>query len=317
MRETRAAHIRSKAGTSISKMNGLGKESARLFTIDEAHASQRLDNFLLSLLKGVPKSHIHRIVRNGEVRVNSRRATASSRLAVGDRVRIPPIRLATRAETQPPAKFSRLPILFEDEFIFAVDKPAGIAVHGGSGVSFGVIEQLRLARPGEKFLELVHRLDKGTSGVLLLAKKRVALLALHAALTERKVEKRYLVLVRGQWARGKSEVSLPLRKYVSKEGERRVFSVERKVAGLSLLRAELRTGRTHQIRVQLAHLGFPIAGDDKYGDFAWNRELAKMGLKRMFLHAERVAFRHPASGERLSIVSPLPKELVAFLEQLS
>jgi 23S rRNA pseudouridine955/2504/2580 synthase len=310
-------------------MNGLGKESARLFTIDEAHASQRLDNFLLSLLKGVPKSHIHRIVRSGEVRVNSRRATARSRLAVGDRVRIPPIRLATRAETQPPAKLSRLPILFEDEFIVAVDKPAGIAVHGGSGVSFGVIEQLRLARPGEKFLELVHRLDKGTSGVLLLAKKRVALLALHAALTERKVEKRYLVLVRGQWARGKSEVSLPLRKYVSKEGERRVFvdeegqqsrtvfSVERKVAGLSLLRAELRTGRTHQIRVQLAHLGFPIAGDDKYGDFAWNRELAKMGLKRMFLHAERVAFRHPASGERLSIVSPLPKELVAFLEQLS
>jgi 23S rRNA pseudouridine955/2504/2580 synthase len=309
-------------------MNGLGKESARVLTIDEAHASQRLDNYLATLLKGVPKSHIHRIVRSGQVRINSRRVEAGHRLALGDKVRVPPLRLPVQTRKTPPRKLTSLPILFEDNYILAVDKPSGTAVHGGSGVSFGVIEQLRLARPQAKFLELVHRLDRATSGVLLLAKKRSALVALHTSLVQREVEKRYLVLTRGEWERAKLDVSLPLRRYVSKAGERKVavdrqgreshtiFFLRRRWPGLSLLRAELRTGRTHQIRVQLAHLGFPVAGDDKYGDFGWNRELAKNGLKRMFLHAESVVFTHPASGERVSVTSALPRDLEDFLAGL-
>jgi 23S rRNA pseudouridine955/2504/2580 synthase len=309
-------------------MNGLGKESARVQTIDERHASQRLDNYLVSLLKGVPKSHIHRIVRSGQVRINSQRVESSHRLRAGDRVRIPPIRLARPAAKPPPGKASRLPVLFEDEFIVAIDKPAGAAVHGGSGISFGIIEQLRSARPHAKFLELVHRLDKGTSGVLLLAKKRSALITLHVQLTRQEMTKCYCVLVRGEWPEAKRQVSLPLRKYVSKAGERKVavvaqgkesrtlFSLRKKWRDLSLLNAELRTGRTHQIRVQLAHLGHPIAGDDKYGDFEWNRELAKNGLKRMFLHAESVTFAHPHSGERMTLTSRLPPELDSLLARL-
>lgn len=311
---------------SISKMNGLGKESARLHTIDENHASQRLDNYLVAVLKGVPRSHIHRIVRSGEVRINSKRAAASHRLRAGDQVRIPPVRTAKPHDKPLPAKSQRLPVLYEDDFLVAVDKPAGVAVHGGSGISFGVIEQLRLARPQAKFLELVHRLDKATSGVLLLAKKRSALLALHSQLARREVTKRYCVLVRGDWQTNRQKVTLPLRKYVSSTGERKVavdregresdtvFSLREKWRGLTLLQAELVTGRTHQIRVQLAHLGFPIAGDDKYGDFEWNRELARQGLKRMFLHAESVGFVHPHSGERVTVVSPLPEDLTHFLQ---
>ena len=309
-------------------MKGLGKESARVHKIGEAHAGQRLDNYLITLLKGVPKSHIHRIVRSGQVRINSRRAEAGYRLELEDRVRIPPLRLPAPASKIAPKKLTLFPVLFEDDFIVAIDKPAGTAAHGGSGVSFGVIEQLRLARPHAKFLELVHRLDRGTSGVLLLAKKRSALVALHAALVQHEVKKCYLVLVRGKWENARHEVSMPLRKYVSKAGERKVavdeqgqqsrtiFFLDRKWRDVSLLRAELRTGRTHQIRVQLAHLGFPIAGDDKYGDFAWNRELARKGLKRMFLHAESVAFTHPALGTRVAIASPLPRDLEGFLAGL-
>ncbi|MGH8727072.1 MAG: RluA family pseudouridine synthase [Burkholderiales bacterium] len=308
-------------------MNDLGKESAQTQTIDDANADQRLDNYLVSLLKGVPKSHIHRIVRSGEVRINSRRAASSDRLRIGDRVRIPPIRIARPAARPKPGKPAQLPILIEDEFILVIDKPAGVAVHGGSEISFGVIEQLRIARPKVKFLELVHRLDRGTSGVLLLAKKRSALIALHEQLAQREMTKCYCVLVRGEWRKGKQEVLLPLRRFVSPAGERKVavvaqgqesrtvFSLRKNLRGFSLLKAELRTGRTHQIRVQLAHLGFPVAGDDKYGDFGWNRELAKNGLKRMFLHAESVALRHPSSGEQMTIVSPLPRELESFLDR--
>lgn len=290
---------------------------------------QRIDNFLLRHCKGVPRSHIYRILRTGEVRVNSRRVDATYRVREGDRVRIPPIRLAERAAGKPPAPALELPVLFEDDWLLAVDKPAGIAVHGGSGVSFGVIERMRAARPGAKMLELVHRLDRETSGVLLLAKKRAALLGLHAALREGRTEKCYVALVKGKWRGEKRRVSLPLRKHLSAAGERRVsvdadgresitvFRPLKKAAGCTLLSAELHTGRTHQIRVHLAHLGYPIAGDDKYGDFEWNRELSRRGLKRMFLHAAEMRFDHPGTGLPLRIVSPLPAALERMVTELT
>jgi 23S rRNA pseudouridine955/2504/2580 synthase len=224
------------------------------------------------------------------------------------------------------------PILFEDDALIALDKPAGLAVHGGSGIAHGVIERLRAARPEAKFLELVHRLDRDTSGVLLVAKKRAALLDLHAQLREGLVDKRYDVLVRGRWRDAKRVVELPLEAYVTGEGERRV-RVERegraartifrrqrvwpdRAPPIALLEAELETGRTHQIRVHLTHLGFPLAGDDKYGDFAWNRELATQGLKRMFLHARRLQFRHPVDGRVVVVEAPLPDDLGRFLARL-
>ncbi len=311
-------------------MNGLSKVPALWTEVDESSAEQRVDNFLLRRLKGVPKSHVYRILRSGEVRVNSRRVEASYRLQVGDRVRIPPLRVAAaRRRTQPAAG----PVLgarplFEDEWLLAIDKPAGIAVHGGSGVALGVIEQLRAERPRQKFLELVHRLDRETSGVLLLAKKRTALTTVHAQLREGHVEKRYLVLVLGQWQDHKRSVELPLHKFVSRAGERRVVvdrdgaaahSVFRLVKAwdrFSLLEAELKTGRTHQIRVHLAHLGYPVAGDDKYGDFSANKELSRLGLKRMFLHAAVLGLRHPESAERVRIESPLPADLKSFAQSL-
>jgi 23S rRNA pseudouridine955/2504/2580 synthase len=298
--------------------------------VDEEGADQRIDNFLLRELKGVPRSHVYRLLRGGEVRVNSRRVEATYRLQPGDRVRIPPVRVSRPATPRAPvARDPGLPIVFEDEALLVLDKPAGIAVHGGSGVSFGVIERLRHARPQARFLELAHRLDRETSGLLIVAKKRSALTALHAALREGRVKKRYLVLVKGDWTRAARDVALPLRKYVTGAGERRV-SVEQggqesrtrfervKACGdFTLLAAELKTGRTHQIRVQLAHLGFPIAGDDKYGDFELNRELAKRGLKRMFLHAAELAFEHPGSGADVAFEAPLPPDLRRFLERVA
>jgi 23S rRNA pseudouridine955/2504/2580 synthase len=301
-------------------------------TVGEEAAGQRVDNFLLRLLKGVPKSHVYRILRSGEVRVNRGRVGPEARLALGDVVRVPPIRVA-EPSAPAPVPHARVPILFEDEAIVVVDKPSGLAVHGGSGIAAGLIEQMRAARPEAKFLELVHRLDRDTSGVMLLAKKRAALVALHAQLREGGVDKRYAVLVRGRWRDEMRRVRLALHKFSTKEGERRVRvddatgqqaeTVFRRVAvwprhdpPLALLEAELRTGRTHQIRVHLTHLGFPLAGDDKYGDFAWNRELAKQGLKRMFLHAKEVAFTHPVSGERVRFEAALPRDLAKFLETL-
>jgi len=306
-----------------------GPDAASTLEVDEEHAGQRLDNFLVRILKGVPKSHVYRMLRTGEVRVNSRRVDASYRLLEGDRVRIPPVRTATPTA----APRSRAPslsrhVLFEDDWILALDKPAGTAVHGGSGISLGVIEQLRLERPESRFLELVHRLDRDTSGVLLLAKKRGALTALHAQIREGRTAKSYLTLVRGEWPDARRHVKLPLHKYVTAEGERRVsvdeggqhahtvFVRERAFAGFTLLRAELRTGRTHQIRVHLAHLGFPIAGDDKYGDFPLNKTLARQGLKRMFLHAAELGFEHPHSGQPMLVQAPLPPDLAGFLENL-
>jgi 23S rRNA pseudouridine955/2504/2580 synthase len=322
----------------------IGAQSAALVTVDEASEGQRIDNFLAKTLKGVPKSHIYRILRSGEVRVNKGRIDASYKLILGDVVRVPPIRVAANDKEVQDFKQNSAPatpvlestIIFEDEALLIIDKPAGFAVHGGSGVSRGVIEQMRLERPKAKFLELVHRLDRETSGVLMLAKKRSALVALHEMIRNNQTDKRYLMLVAGEWLEKKKRVTLDLQKYVLPNGERRVnvvtdknkdkydqaqvsetiFYLKQSFAGFSLLEAQLITGRTHQLRVQLAHLGFPILGDDKYGDFANNKGLAKKGLKRMFLHSAETNLRHPVSGDKLKLIAPLPADLQKFIEQL-
>jgi 23S rRNA pseudouridine955/2504/2580 synthase len=313
-------------------MTNLSKASVSMLTIDEGGVGQRIDNFLCKTLKGVPKSHLYRILRSGEVRVNSKRIDATYRLVMGDLVRIPPIRTATQEEL-PTNKASIKPkfeqaIIFEDDALLVIDKPAGFAVHGGSGISRGVIEQLRLERPHAKFLELVHRLDRETSGVLMLAKKRAALVALHDAIRNNHTDKRYVMLVHGNWIEKKKRVVLPLQKYVLPSGERRVsvqddgqesetvFYLRKSYSEFSLLEAQLVTGRTHQLRVQLAHLGFPIAGDDKYGDFAVNKAMQKRGLKRMFLHSVETNIRHPVSNEKLKLMAPMPAELEKFLKRL-
>jgi 23S rRNA pseudouridine955/2504/2580 synthase len=311
-------------------MKQLSKDAVNWVEIGENAAGQRIDNFLLGLLKGVPKSHIYRILRSGEVRVNSKRVDAKARLAIGDRLRVPPVRMADPALPPPPPRIvaAEFPVLFEDDVLLAIDKPAGVAVHGGSGIAFGVIEQLRQSRPGQPFLELVHRLDRDTSGVLLLAKKRSALVAMHALLRDGHTDKRYLALVRGRWPHLRREVRVSLHKYVTAGGERRVrvdaegqdaitvFTRKQVWPGVTLLEARLKTGRTHQIRVHLAHEEFPIAGDDKYGDFEWNRILAMQGLKRMFLHAARLGFVHPATGASMQLEAALPQELAAFIARL-
>jgi 23S rRNA pseudouridine955/2504/2580 synthase len=309
-------------------MKGLSKDSVTFIEVDEGSEGQRIDNFLLKLLKGVPKSHVYRILRGGEVRVNKKRVKQNYRLQPSDLLRIPPIRVAKAPQSEfvPACEF---PILYEDDALLVINKPSGTAVHGGSGVSFGVIEQLRRARPQAKFLELVHRLDRETSGVLMLAKKRSALVAMHEIMRQGNSDKRYFALVLGQWQNARQHVRLPLHKFNTPQGEKRVtvrddgqachtiFNLQKKWSSFSLLEAELKTGRTHQIRVHLAHLGFPIAGDDKYGDFSRNKALAKQGLKRMFLHAHSIAFAHPLTEEPLQINALLPEELEKFIGGLS
>jgi 23S rRNA pseudouridine955/2504/2580 synthase len=308
-------------------MKDLRKDSATLLEVGEESAGQRIDNFLLKVAKGVPKSHIYRILRSGEVRVNKGRVAADYRLQEGDAIRVPPIRVS--ASTEKPAPPARdFNVVFEDDAMIVLDKPAGVAVHGGSGVSFGVIEQLRRARPEARFLELAHRLDRETSGLLVIGRKRSALTRLHDLFREGGISKRYLALIRGRWLNPLQHVRLPLNKYMSEEGERRVsvsaegkpaHSIVRLVArwqNFSLVEVELKTGRTHQIRVHLAHLGFPIAGDDKYGDFPLNKDLQKAGLKRMFLHAASLRLPHPLSGETVALAAPLPAELKRFLGRL-
>ncbi len=318
-------------------MNELSKDAVSWLTVGDDSAGQRIDNFLTKVLRGVPKSHIYRILHTGEVRVNKGRVGPDVRLALGDVVRVPPVRTAAPARVEgvvhPKRAGVHVPILFEDEELIVVDKPSGLAVHGGSGIAAGLIEQMRAARPDARFLELVHRLDRDTSGVMLVAKKRLALVGLHAQLREGGFDKRYLVLVRGRWRDEKRRVKLALHKFSTKEGERRVRVEDdggqesetifrrrstwpERDPPLALLEAELKTGRTHQIRVHLTHLGFPLAGDDKYGDFAWNKVLAKEGLKRMFLHAHRLAFMHPVSGEPMAFEAPLPRDLAAFVAKL-
>ena len=297
--------------------------AVRYVEVGEEEAGQRIDNYLLARLKGVPKSRIYRIIRSGEVRINMKRAEASQKVAAGDRIRIPPVRVAERDAPEAAPHF-KMPILFEDEALLAIDKPAGLAVHGGSGVSHGVIESLRSIRPQARFLELVHRLDRDTSGVLLLAKKRSALVVLHEMMRGHDMDKRYLAGVAGRFRNEKQRVKLALEKHVNAAGEKRVsvsdegqeaetiFRLVERGADMSLLEAELLTGRTHQIRVHLAHLGHPVLGDDKYGDFELNRKLRKEGLKRMFLHAAKLSFAHPVTAQPVDLVSPLPADLEKF-----
>jgi 23S rRNA pseudouridine955/2504/2580 synthase len=299
----------------------LAPDRVNYVSVGAADAGQRLDNFLMRLAKGVPKSHIYRIVRSGEVRVNKARAGVDQRIEAGDELRIPPLRVAQR-ERPPVPRPLNLPILFEDEHLLVVDKPAGLAAHGGSGIAFGLIEQLRATRPNQPFLELAHRLDRETSGLLLLTKSRKALVRLHAALRDGAVDKRYLALVAGDWRNDRQHVRLALHKFVTTSGERRVnvdaegqaahtvLNLRERIGGFALLEAELRTGRTHQIRVHLAHLGFPILGDDKYGDFELNRQVARGAFgrrfDRMFLHAARMTLEHPVGGAPLDFEAPLP-----------
>lgn len=316
-----------------------GLPAARLVEVDADSAGQRLDNFLIRQLKGVPKTHVYRIIRSGEVRINKGRASADTRVAAGDVVRVPPVRISDKVaeKAERPAPAREFPILLEDEHLIALDKPAGVAVHGGSGVSFGVIEQLRQARPQAKFLELVHRLDRETSGILLVAKKRSALTHLQDQFRERETGKTYLALVTGAWPANKKVIDQPLHKYLQADGERRVrvttaddpdgmrsitlvkvrstvpARAEQGLPAMSLLEVTIKTGRTHQIRVHLASQGHPIVGDDKYGDFDLNKRLPKQGLKRMFLHAWRLQFSHPATGERTELRAELPPELADFL----
>ena len=338
---------------------------SQTLVVDADFAGQRLDNFLMRHLKGVPKTHVYRIIRSGEVRINKGRVAADTRVEAGDQVRLPPLRLSERADQKAAAMAQAVqvggtggagkatgyvpakdfPVLFEDEHFLAIHKPAGVAVHGGSGVSFGVIEQLRMARPQARFLELVHRLDRETSGILLVAKKRSALKNLQDQFRERETGKTYLALVLGRWPERLKVLDKPLHKYLlagktgtSEEGERRVKVVAKddpdgmpaltlvKVRGssvpdaaqpYSLLEVTIKTGRTHQIRVHLASEGMPIAGDDKYGQFEVNKALARASgpgsLKRMFLHAWRLQCNHPASGERLELKAELPADLSGFL----
>jgi 23S rRNA pseudouridine955/2504/2580 synthase len=308
------------------------RAAARLVEVDAERAGQRLDQFLMKLLPSVPRSRIYRLVRRGEVRVNGRRAGPEQRLQENDKVRVPPVRV----ESEPAAP--RVPrqlldsvkasIISEDERLLVIDKPAGIAVHGGSGVSFGVIEALRALRPGES-LELVHRLDRDTSGCLLVARKPSALRTLHALLREGQFEKRYLALLKGNWQLGHKRIDVPLRTDIRVGGERTVkahasgkeaVSEFRPVQSFgkraTLVEVTIHTGRTHQIRVHAQHAGHPVAGDEKYGEEAFNKEMAALGLRRMFLHAHSVSFEWPGGGA-FSASAPLPAELAAVLDQLA
>jgi 23S rRNA pseudouridine955/2504/2580 synthase len=327
----------------------------QLVAVDENSEGQRLDNFLIRQLKGVPKSHIYQLIRSGQVRVNKVRASAETKLKISDRVRIPPVRVASPTQhvfakaALTPEKVTEFPIIFEDDALLVIDKPAGLAVHGGSGVSFGVIEQLRKLRPEETFLELVHRLDRETSGLLMIAKKRSALKHLQEQLKARETGKTYLALVAGQWPLKQKVLDKPLMKFQTGDeetGERRVRVVSKndpegmraislvkvrarsgdnttsnrirptsvqQALDCSVLEVTIKTGRTHQIRVHLASEGHPILGDDKYGDFGLNKDLAKLGLKRMFLHAWRLQFDHPVTAQRAALIAPLPDELHHFL----
>jgi 23S rRNA pseudouridine955/2504/2580 synthase len=326
----------------------------RQVVVDEAGEGQRLDNFLIRHLKGVPKTHVYRIIRSGEVRVNKARAQAETRLAPGDLVRIPPVRMAPPVDPDQrgnaaPVPAREFPILFEDDAVLVISKPAGVAVHGGSGVAHGVIEQLRRARPGARFLELVHRLDKETSGILMLAKKRSALVHLQDQFRrtgpQQGVHKVYAALVWGEWPARLKVVDLALHKTLDAAGERHVRVVQaehpdgrRSISlvnvvqswpataqaiqapheAVSLLDVTLKTGRTHQIRVHLAHHGHAIVGDPKYGDFNRNRNWARGPLRfgRMFLHARQIAFDHPVTGERVTLEAPIPPECATLLSLL-
>ena len=324
------------------KTHAISKDSVSLITVAEHEAGQRLDNYLIKILKGVPKSHIHRIIRAGEVRLNKKRCKPDSRIQTGDLLRIPPVRTAekqrsseNRAQAVPAREFT---IIYEDDALLVIDKPAGTAVHGGSGVSFGVIEQIRRARPEARYLELVHRLDKDTSGLLMIAKKRSALVKLHEAIRNDHPKKIYLALGVGKLPNDGFHVKLPLFKYTGAQGEKMVrvsedgqsahtiFRVLNRfsddllhqvgLSHLTLVQATLKTGRTHQIRVHLQSQHCPIAGDERYGDYQANKRLQKLGLKRMFLHAAELHLDHRLPGEKLILKAPLPQDLAQFVLML-
>ncbi|MEL4483323.1 MULTISPECIES: 23S rRNA pseudouridine(955/2504/2580) synthase RluC [Shewanella] len=310
-------------------------QQVRLVTIDEDNVGQRIDNFLLSKLKGVPKSMIYRIVRKGEVRVNKKRIKPEYKLAEGDQVRIPPVRVSEENyRTAPSANLERVSrledrILFEDKHILVLNKPAGIAVHGGSGVDYGVIEALRSLRPQQKFLELVHRLDKDTSGVLLVAKKRSALKHLHDQLRHKQMQKDYQALVRGEWQKHDKVVKAPLLKLTLKSGERIVrvntegkasetrFKILQRYDGATLVQASPVTGRTHQIRVHCQYAGHPIACDEKYSEQKFDDSMRALGLNRLFLHAAQLKFIHPDTETEMTVQAPLDPELLELLDKLT
>lgn len=301
--------------------------SVRYVEIGPEQAGQRIDNFLVKLCKGVPKSHLYKALRSGEVRVNKGRISADYRLDVGDTVRIPPIRLpkANEARVVPAAVF---PVVYEDKALLVINKPAGVAVHGGSGVSFGVIEQLRAAHPDSPLLELGHRLDRDTSGLLIIAKSRKALVAVHNMMRQGVGRKHYQALVTGDWVNDKQHLKQPLLRWLTASGERRVkvdpegkdahtiITLLRRFGRYSLVDAELRTGRTHQIRVHLAHSGFPIVGDDKYGSDEVRAHFVRLGFNRMFLHACRLEFPHPITGEPLVLTADLPPACAQLIKTL-
>lgn len=324
-------------------MTVLSKDSVQFLSVGAECAGQRLDNYLIRELKGVPKSHIQRIIRSGEVRLNKKRCKGTDRIAVNDEIRLPPIRVADRmtfvAHLAIPEQ--EFPIVYEDDVLLVINKPSGIAVHGGSGVSFGVIEQLRRTRPEARYLELVHRLDKDTSGLLMIAKKRSALVKLHESIRQNHPHKVYQALSVGFWPEKIQHVKLPLIKYTGAQGEKMVrvtgnnqegqrahtlFRVLQRFAGqqlyaigiksLTLMEATLKTGRTHQIRVHMQSQQCPIAGDERYGEYQINKRLQKAGLKRMFLHASELTLPHPVSGDILHLIAPLPDELQQFLLSL-
>ncbi|MCC6067705.1 RluA family pseudouridine synthase [Ferrovum sp. PN-J185] len=313
-------------------MHALSKKSVEIKIADESVEGQRVDNFLLNYLKGVPKSHIYRIIRSGEVRVNSKRVNQTYRLELNDQVRIPPISSKEKTVNKHNIKTnisSKISIVYEDEFTLVVDKPSGLAVHGGSGISMGLIESLRIDKPDYKFLELVHRLDRDTSGLLIIAKKRSFLTKMHEIIRAGKITKKYITFVKG-FTKNQQTIKLALLKTENSHGERQVKvnkdgqQAITKIETIShynegsLLKVNLITGRTHQIRVHLSHIGHPLAGDDKYGDFSWNREMhQRFSLKRLFLHAALLEFIHPITNEKVTLDAPLPKELTQFLQKLT
>ena len=308
-------------------------QSVRHVDVGPGEEGQRIDNFLLRVLKGVPRSHVYRLLRRGEVRVNGKRSRPEHRLVAGDTVRLPPVRTAMpEGPSRVPAaprEAVRSAIIHEDSRMLALDKPSGLAVHGGSGLAFGVIETLRALYPGES-LELAHRLDRDTSGVLIVARDRASLRAVHALLREGNVDKRYLTLLKGRWTLGRKRITAPLKTNLRQGGERVVKvhedgkeaastfePVRRFGARATLVEVGLHTGRTHQIRVHAAFAGHPVAGDDKYGDREFDREMKSLGLRRMFLHAHSIAFTWPDTGRPCQIVAPLPAELENVLERLA
>ena len=316
----------------MSNSDNKPANAVRLMEISSEQAGQRIDNYLITLLKGVPKSRIYRILRKGEVRVNKGRIKPTYRLKTDDVVRVPPVRMEEKpAAIRPPdAQIERLEnaIIFEDKGLIIINKPAGLAVHGGSGLNFGVIELLRASRPTAPYLELVHRLDRDTSGCLMIAKKRSYLRHLHDQLrTDKKIRKHYRSLLCGHWDKGKHHENAPLLKVTHSSGERMVrvdengkqshtlFKSITTYKQASYMEIELFTGRTHQIRVHAAHCGHPVAGDEKYGNSDCNKELKKVGLKRLFLHAYRLEFEHPGSGQEMDIIAPISDELNLVLDK--